>query len=239
METEIDVYTACHWCGGGIAYGNARVTMNRQVEQVGRSDEHPDGEVIVIDSEELLGLCAGCENRLDTGALSEKLEELEPRPKPRETVLDTLKRFCERNEIAYAERTEMSGLSFTVVGENGRWSCLATRIDDRSFGFYAYAPLNVPSAKRGAMGEYLARANYGLRTGAFEMDFADGEVRFRTSGFVPPGVPRLGIIDTVFSANMSIMDRYLPGILEVVFSEGTPEEIVAAIERKHEPADCD
>jgi len=39
----------------------------------------------------------------------------------------------------------------------------------------------VISSKRGAVAEFINRANYGIIIGNFEMDFADGEIRYKTS----------------------------------------------------------
>ena len=38
-----------------------------------------------------------------------------------------------------------------------------------------------PEEMRVPMAEFLTRANYGLRIGNFEMDFEDGEVRYKSS----------------------------------------------------------
>lgn len=43
------------------------------------------------------------------------------------------------------------------------------------------SPLLVPGGCRTAAAETIARANYGLRLGKFEMNLDDGEVRFQVS----------------------------------------------------------
>ncbi len=39
------------------------------------------------------------------------------------------------------------------------------------------------------MNEFITRANYGLPSGNFEMNYDTGEVRFRTSVFVTDRIP--------------------------------------------------
>jgi hypothetical protein len=73
MSESDDFFTTCDWCGRGIAYGNATVTLNHNIEQVDRTGEAPDGVVTVISSECLLELCAECGNRLDTRTLQNLL----------------------------------------------------------------------------------------------------------------------------------------------------------------------
>lgn len=67
------VHTACDWCGTPIRYGNAQVTVTRNVEQVDRTSEYPEGTVAVIQSDVLLTLCTRCGNRLDRELLQNVL----------------------------------------------------------------------------------------------------------------------------------------------------------------------
>ena len=69
MKKEEEVYTTCDWCGKDIAYGNAVVTINNNIEQMDRTEEYPEGIVTVIDSDSLLELCAQCGNKLDADML--------------------------------------------------------------------------------------------------------------------------------------------------------------------------
>jgi len=47
--------------------------------------------------------------------------------------------------------------------------------------FISLFPALAPAKKRTACAELLTRINYDLLHGCFEMDFEDGEIRFRTS----------------------------------------------------------
>ena len=55
------------------------------------------------------------------------------------------------------------------------------RVDLEEFLFYAVAPIKTPDEVRPAVSEYVTRANYGLRIGNFELDYGDGEVRYKSS----------------------------------------------------------
>ena len=46
---------------------------------------------------------------------------------------------------------------------------------------YHTAPIKVPVEQRAAVSEFITRANYGLNNGNFEMDFNDGELRYKTT----------------------------------------------------------
>ncbi len=69
MKKEEEIYTTCDWCDKDIAYGNASVTINRNIEQMDSTEEDPDGIVTVIDSNVLLTLCARCGNKLNSEML--------------------------------------------------------------------------------------------------------------------------------------------------------------------------
>lgn len=66
-----EICSECDLCEKPIYYGNAMVSVNRNIEQVDRTEEYPDGEVTVIDSDQLLTLCASCGNRFSTEYLRE------------------------------------------------------------------------------------------------------------------------------------------------------------------------
>ncbi|HEY9747696.1 MAG TPA: YbjN domain-containing protein [Allocoleopsis sp.] len=73
-------------------------------------------------------------------------------------------------------------LHMAFQSENGTYSCCAKiRENEEQFVFYSICPLVIPEAKRGAIAEFITRANYGMIIGNFEMDFEDGEIRYKTS----------------------------------------------------------
>jgi len=116
-------------------------------------------------------------------------------------------------------------------GKNGRYTCFAQiRMDLEQFMFYAIAPIKVPEAARAAAAEFLTRANYGLRIGNFEIDYTDGEVRYKSSLDFEgePLTPTL-IKNAMYPA-VHTMDLYLPGLLGVMYGNKTPEQAIHDIE---------
>ena len=117
------------------------------------------------------------------------------------------------------------------AGENGELRCYAQiRVDLEQFLFYVIAPVKAPEEVRAAVAEYITRANYGLRIGNFEMDYSDGEVRYKSS-FDFEGetlTPKL-IKNTMYPA-VHTMDFYLPGLLGVMYGNKTPVEAIQETE---------
>ena len=83
---------------------------------------------------------------------------------------------------------------------------------------------------RSAVAEYLTRANYGLRIGNFELDYADGEVRYKSSLDFEGQTLTAELIRNAIYPAVHTMDRYLPGLLRVTFGGATPHEAIEEVE---------
>ena len=117
------------------------------------------------------------------------------------------------------------------AGRNGSFSCLATiKVNLQQFLFYVYAPVKVPEEAQMAVAEFLTRANYGLRIGNFEFDYSDGEVRYKTSlDFEGNTLNDEFLRHTIYAA-VQTMDRYMPGLMRVIYGGATPFEAIDEIE---------
>jgi hypothetical protein len=116
-------------------------------------------------------------------------------------------------------------------GDHGNWTCYG-HVDETNgyFIFYSVCPVNVPPENRLTMAEFLARANYGLPVGNFELDFSDGEIRYKTS--LDAEDERLSevLVRNLIYANVFTADRYLPGIMRVIYNAATPQEAIIHVE---------
>ena len=118
------------------------------------------------------------------------------------------------------------------TGKNGQSVCFAQILDDlEQFVFYAVAPVNVPQASRQAVAEFIARANYGLRIGNFEMDFSDGEVRYKSSlDFEGVALTPELIKNAIYPA-VQTMDCYLPGLISVIEGKSPVEAFFESLDK--------
>ena len=66
--------------------------------------------------------------------------------------------------------------------------------------------------------------------GNFEMDFSDGEVRFKTVIAVEDGLLTTEMIKRNVYVNLMMMDQYFPGLMSVMYAGVDPAEAVAKIE---------
>ena len=123
-------------------------------------------------------------------------------------------------------------LRMNFQGENGKWNCYAqAEVGQGRFVFYSLCPVDAPEDKRMVMAEFLTHANYGLLVGNFEMDFTDGEIRFKTSLDVEDSNElTTTLIRPLVYVNVLTMDRYFPGIMKIIYSDLLPSEVIAQIE---------
>lgn len=69
-----------------------------------------------------------------------------------------------------------------ISTDNGKLQCILDVDEEQNkFIFFSIFPVNAPQQLRSEMAEFLMRINYSLFLGSFEMDFSDGEIRFKTS----------------------------------------------------------
>ena len=118
-------------------------------------------------------------------------------------------------------------------GTNGRLTCFADlRMTLAQLLFYAIAPVKAPEETRMAVAEFITRANFNMRIGNLELDFSDGEVRYKSSlDFEGTELTPQLIRNAIYPA-VQTMDRYLPGLLSVIYGGKTPFEAIEDIEGK-------
>jgi hypothetical protein len=146
-------------------------------------------------------------------------------------MFEALKRFFFNDEWYYVELESRPILRLNHLGANGRFTCQAEINEDQKiFYFYSFFPVNVPPEKRAAIAEFITRANYGMRVGNFEMDYNDGEVRFKISVDVENHELTQALVSNHVYANVWTMDRYLPGLFAVIYSDVNPLEALEKVE---------
>jgi hypothetical protein len=149
------------------------------------------------------------------------------------SLFDTVLKFFREDDWKFEQLEGKTILKMGFKGDNGSWRCFAqVREEQRQFVFYSMIDTNCPADKRQSMADFLTRANYGLITGNFEMDFSDGEVRFKTSMDVKEneGSFTVGILKRLVYINVLMTDKYLPGIMGVMYGVLSPTDAIAKVE---------
>lgn len=116
-------------------------------------------------------------------------------------------------------------------GKNLSFSCVARyRKSAEQYIFYSLFPHTVPTDKLHALMEFTTMANYGNVVGNFELDLTDGELRFKSSIDFEGTEPNYFLIKNMVYTNVMTMDEYSRGIMEILFGNRTPAQVIEDIE---------
>jgi hypothetical protein len=146
-------------------------------------------------------------------------------------LLERVKQAMVEMEWKFGEDAERLMLLTAYGGRHGLYFCvLQVRQDHPLIAFYTYVQCRVPEEKRRAVAEFLTRANYGLWLGNFEMDFHDGEIRYKTSLHLGDGELTTEMLAALLHSNGGTIDRYLPGMMSVLWNDVSAEDGIGLIE---------
>ena len=147
-------------------------------------------------------------------------------------VFDAMQDFFTTDEWTFEQVEGHPILRMNFAGDSGRWTCFVqTREEQAQFIFYSRLPVNVKPEDRASMAEFITRANYGMINGNFEMDWDDGEVRYKTMIDVEGSELSHTMAKNTVYANVLTMDRYYPGLMKVIYGEVSPAEAVKSVEQ--------
>ncbi len=163
--------------------------------------------------------------------VTESFSEIAKETASEDKIFNTIVNFFQHENWEFQENLERQSLSLGFQGKNGKYECCAVaREEQQQMIFYSVIPLKVPENKLIAIAEFITRANYGIIIGNFELDFADGEMRYKTSIDVDGNGLNFDLIQNLVYANVTMMDEYLPGIIAVIETDVSPEDAVHSIE---------
>ena len=147
-------------------------------------------------------------------------------------VFDSVIAFLQEDNWHYEELPGEFSIRFSFTGKSARYDCFGRVNEEQEiFAFYSIIPIRVPESTRLMVAELLARINYGLNIGNFEMDMNDGEIRYKTSIDVEGGDLTSRMVETMIAVNISTTDRYFPSFADVIYAGAIPAEAVGRIER--------
>jgi hypothetical protein len=141
-----------------------------------------------------------------------------------ENVIEKLAEFLRSRGWKCSLEADKHLIQTTANGKNGRWTCVGIAgSESEHLIFLSIFPVNAPQEKRRAIAELLTRINYRLTHGCYEMDFGDGEIRFRTSIPVFSGDLPGEALEYLVFANLCTFDGYLGTIMKVLYSPTSPK----------------
>ena len=120
---------------------------------------------------------------------------------------------------------------FGISGEKVNFQCMAdVREEDAEFIFFSICGVKVPENRRSEVSELLTRINFGIFLGNFEMDFEDGEIRFKVSIYFEESQLSFKTIENLILRNISTMDSYVDSIIRMIYGNYSAIEAYKNIE---------
>lgn len=170
-------------------------------------------------------------SELDTSAIAQEIETRSQAIPKRGQIYQEMVQFFKKDDWFFVPLEEQPVLQMSFQGNNGKWTCYArAREQQRQFLFYSVVPIQAPENKLANVAEFISRANYGMAVGNFELDFTDGEIRYKTSIDVDGNQLNFDFIRSLVYTNVMMMDEYLPGIMSVIQGEMEVEAAILRVE---------
>jgi hypothetical protein len=147
----------------------------------------------------------------------------------RQAVMD---HFAEAN-IHYAPTDDPAVLCAPFVLGSGRLMLLChCQEEAQRLIVQAVFPFQVPVARRAAMAEFMARVNYEIAVGAFEMDYNDGEVSFRAGVDVSGDRLTPALVRNVVGCSLMTSDHFFAGLAALAVGGLPPTMALDLVDEK-------
>lgn len=111
------------------------------------------------------------------------------------------------------------------------------RVEPDHFIVTSGSPLRIPAGQRAKVAEFVARVNYTIIMGHFDLDVRDGELRFRLVQHVATGlIENPSLIAKFFALAHRTMDMHFRAVMNLTYAGMSPEEAVRSCEERERPA---
>ena len=139
--------------------------------------------------------------------------------------------YLKVDEWPYSTLENQTIAKTSFQGKNGEFNCfIQAREEQEHMVMYSVLPVFAPPGRRDEVAQFITRANYGMMIGNYELDYEDGEVRYKTSLDLED-VPEIGLLlRNMIYANVLTMDKYMPGLMRVIYGGISGAEGVREIE---------
>ena len=146
-------------------------------------------------------------------------------------IFDVVERFLESDDWPVSRVEGRAVIKTGFEGKNGQFTCYAQeRNEQEQFVFYSIFPIRTPENQTHEVAEFITRANYGMIIGNFELDYSDGEIRYKTSLDVEESEITEPLVRHMVYANVLTMDKYFPGLMRVLYAGIDPVSAIDEVE---------
>lgn len=134
-------------------------------------------------------------------------------------------------ELKYSVQKDVIILNMDISGVIGK-ATIIIDILDKAYVTYTVMSSKVDEKHRALVAEYLHRANYGLLFGNFEMDYNDGEIRYKLITDCEDNNLSDYAIDRSVILPCLMLEKYGNGIIKLMLDFGNPKNLIKEAEDK-------
>lgn len=138
--------------------------------------------------------------------------------------------YLQRENLKVADQNDEQVL-LRFGSDHGDQKLLLRIEEDRLLQSFTYPAMKVAEGSRPDVAIAVARANYGLKVGKFELDMNDGELRYQAALPFEGELPGDKVLDRIVYVGLSMLDRYMPAFLSVIYGNEPVKEAIALVEK--------
>lgn len=148
-------------------------------------------------------------------------------------IANKLVSYMEEKEFRYEFNREEGILKFNFNIESNLGKVhFYLNIYSCFFVSYGCIEMRVKEAQRAEVAEFIARANYGLLFGNFELDMRDGEIRYKCTVDCEQCILSDEMLRTSIAIPIQMYEKYGDMLLKVMFGMMNAKEAVEIAESK-------
>ncbi|MBD1421624.1 YbjN domain-containing protein [Sphingobacterium chuzhouense] len=150
-------------------------------------------------------------------------------------MLASLKSFLDNQQWSYSKGKDENLILFGIAGSNGNFQCVAD-VNEKSkyFVFLSIIGLRAPEDKIESLIGAINKINYRLPFGNFEIDYANGEIRFKTGLFCNGIDFNENLIENIIVPNIMYTDTYIPVFNQLILENKTLDEALKVLDHHQE-----
>jgi hypothetical protein len=145
------------------------------------------------------------------------------------TAFENVLEHLDQHQVRYRQFPDEEVASFEIRTKTGVFP-MTVRVDDDLLQVYGQVPLAVPEGARGLIAEAVARANFGMRVGNFELDVNDGELRFHASVVLQLDRVEDTLAERLITITLAMLERYIPAFMSIIYGNEPPAAAIALVE---------
>lgn len=147
------------------------------------------------------------------------------------SLFDKIQNRLRETGLKFDVKPDFIHISIEIDNVVGKVSVFIQALDNAILS-YAILSNKAPTEQFNNISEYLHRANYGLLYGNFEMDFNDGEIKYKlVTNCQDVGNLPNHFIDRSVILPCQMIEKYGRGIISLMLGIGTPKELIEEIEK--------